>query len=355
MDLMPIAVDAMGGDHAPAAAVAGAVLAARELPVTISLVGKQEVIVRELAGHTYDPDRITIRHCSEVAEMTDSPIDVIRRKKDASIRVALELLKQGEVQGVVSAGHSGVTMALAVVVLGKLPGVDRPALGAIFPGPVRPTLLIDVGANVDCSEMQLIQFAVMAESMARYILKRESPRIGLLSIGEEESKGNELVRKTFAGLRKLPLNFIGNVEGRDLYSGRVDVIVCDGFVGNICLKLSEGLAEAVGRMLKDEIEKAGLKSKLGYLLMKPAFAGFSKKVDYAEYGGVPLLGVNGVVVISHGASGPKAVMNAVRVARRGAQNRINERVLENLTRYEIQIHKSKPHRFWDSILPRRSE
>lgn len=350
METIKIAVDAMGGDQAPGAVVKGAVLAARELKVPITLVGNQEVISRELAGLTYDPDRIGITHCTEAATMADSPIDVIRRKKDASIRIALELLKKGEVQGVVSAGNSGATMALAVVVLGKLTGVERPALGAILPGPHQPTLLIDVGANVDCTASQLIQFAIMAESMARYIMKRDNPRIGLLSIGEEASKGNELVRETAAGLRKIPFNFIGNVEGRDLFSGKVDVIVCDGFVGNVCLKLSEGLAEALGLMLKDEIVKAGITSKLGYLLMKPALSGFSKKVDYAEYGGVPLLGVNGIVVISHGASGPKAVMNAIRVARRGAQNGITDRVSESLARYDSYYRKLKPHRFWDSFI-----
>lgn len=350
METIRIAVDAMGGDQAPGAVVKGAVLAVKELGVPITLVGQQESISRELAGLTYDPDRIGIVHCSEAATMADSPIDVIRRKKDASIRVALELLKRGEVQGVVSAGNSGATMALAVVVLGKLPGVERPALGAIMPGPHQPTLLIDVGANVDCSAGQLIQFAIMAESMARYIMKRSNPRIGLLSIGEEASKGNELVRETASGLRNIPFNFIGNVEGRDLFSGKVDVIVCDGFVGNVCLKLSEGLAEALGLMLKEEIGRAGVTSKLGALLMKPAFAGFSKKVDYAEYGGVPLLGVNGVVVISHGASGPKAVMNAIRVARRGAQNRITDQVSESLARYDSYYRKLKPHRFWESFM-----
>jgi glycerol-3-phosphate acyltransferase PlsX len=240
-------------------------------------------------------------------------------------------------------------MALSVVVLGKLPGVERPALGAILPSPHTPTLVIDVGANVDCSASQLIQFAIMAEPLARYTMKRPNPRIGLLSIGEEESKGNELVHQTFEGLKKTPLNFIGNVEGRDLFSGKVDVIVCDGFVGNICLKLSEGLAEALGQMLKEEIQQAGMVSKLGYQLLKPAFKRFTKRVDYAEEGGVPLLGVNGVVVISHGASGPKAIMNAVRVARQAVENRIIDRVLDSLNRHEPFYRKTKHLRFWDSF------
>jgi phosphate acyltransferase len=344
-----IAVDAMGGDQAPNAVVQGAVLATKELGIPITLVGNPEAITRGLAGLTFEPELITVHPATQVAEMGDSPIDVIRRKKDASIRVALELVKRGEVQGVVSAGNSGATMALAVVVLGKLPGVERPALGAILPSPHPPTLVIDVGANVDCSSSQLIQFAIMAEPMARYIMKRPNPRIGVLSIGEEESKGNELVHQTVEGLKKTPLNFIGNVEGRDLFSGKVDVIVCDGFVGNICLKLSEGLAEALGQMLKEEIVKAGMVSKLGYQLMKPAFKSFLKRVDYAEYGGVPLLGVNGVVIISHGASGAKAVMNAVRVARRAAQNQIIDQVVDSLTRHEAYYRKTRPTRFWDSF------
>jgi glycerol-3-phosphate acyltransferase PlsX len=344
-----IAVDAMGGDQAPSAAVQGAVLAAKELGIPIALVGNPESIERELAGQPFNRELIAIHPATQVAEMSDTPIEVIRKKKDASIRIALELVKRGEVQGVVSAGNSGATMALGVVVLGKLPGVDRPALGAILPAPQAPTLVIDVGANVDCSASQLIQFAIMAEPLARYIMKRTNPRIGLLSIGEEESKGNELVHQTFEGLKKTPLNFVGNVEGRDIFSGKVDVIVCDGFVGNICLKLSEGLAEALGQMLKQEILKAGMVSKLGYQLLKPAFMSFSRRVDYAEYGGVPLLGVNGVVVISHGASGPKAIMNAVRVAHQAVQNRIIDQVLDSLNRHEPFYRKTKPLRFWDSF------
>jgi glycerol-3-phosphate acyltransferase PlsX len=343
-----IAVDAMGGDQAPAAVVKGAVLATKELGISLTLVGNQDLIARELAVLTYNPDLIAIHHSTEVAEMGDSPIDVIRRKKDASIRVALGLVKNGHVQGVVSAGNSGATMALGVVVLGKLPGIERPALGAILPSYYSPTLLIDVGANVDCSPYQLVQFAIMAVPLAKYILKRSNPKVGILSIGEEESKGNDLVRQTAEILRKTPLNFLGNVEGRDIYSGKVDIVVCDGFVGNICLKLSEGLAENLGAMLKEEI-RAKLGSRIGYLFMKSAFQAFSKRVDYAEYGGVPLLGVDGVVVISHGASNPRAIMNAIRVAKQAVENRINEHVLEGLKQYEAFYRKMKPLRLWDTI------
>lgn len=348
MEPIKIAVDAMGGDQAPAVVVKGAVLATKELRIPLTLVGNQDLIARELAGLTYNPDLITIHHCTEVAGMGESPIDVIRRKKDASIRVALDLVKNGQAQGVVSAGNSGATMALGVVILGKLPGVERPALGAILPSHNTPTLLIDVGANVDCNANQLVQFAIMAVPLAKYILKRPNPRVGILSIGEEESKGNELVRQTAEILKKTPLNFIGNVEGRDIFSGKVDVVVCDGFVGNICLKLSEGLVETMGTMLKEEI-RSGLGSKMGFLLLKPAFERFSKKLDYAEIGGVPLLGVNGVVVISHGASNPRAIMNAIRVAAQTVQNRINEHVLEGLQLYESYYRKLKPHKFWDTL------
>ena len=338
----------MGGDQAPAAIVKGAVMAVRELGIPLILVGNQDLIAKELTGQTYDPNLIEVHHCTEVAGMGESPIDVIRRKKDASIRVALDLVKKGQAQGVVSAGNSGATMALGVVVLGKLHGVERPALGAILPSHFSSTLVIDVGANVDCTASQLVQFAIMAEPLARYIMKRPNPRVGIMSIGEEESKGNDLVHQTAEILKKTPLNFIGNVEGGDIFSGKVDVIVCDGFVGNICLKLSEGLAETLKEMLKEEIS-ANLKSKLGFLFLKSAFQRFSKRVDYAEYGGVPLLGVDGVVVVSHGASNPRAIMNAIRVAGQAVENRISEHVLEGLKNNETYYRKLKPHRFWDSI------
>ncbi|MHB8843104.1 MAG: phosphate acyltransferase PlsX [Candidatus Aquicultor sp.] len=343
---MKIAIDAMGGDYAPAAVVNGAVLAVKELGIPLILVGSQDLIAKELNGLIYNPDLITVRHCTQVAGMGESPIDVIRRKKDASIRVALELVKNGEADGVVSAGNSGATMALGVVVLGKLPGVERPALGAILPSHSSSTLVIDVGANVDCTASQLVQFAIMAEPLARYIMKRPKPRVGIMSIGEEESKGNDLVRQTAEILKKTPLNFIGNVEGGDIFSGKVDVIVCDGFVGNVCLKLSESLAETVKVMLKEEISSS-LGSKIGFLFLKSAFKRFSKRVDYAEYGGVPLLGVDGVVVVGHGASNPKAIMNAIRVASQAVENRMTEHVLEGLKNNEAYYRK--PHRFWDSI------
>lgn len=338
----------MGGDHAPAAVVKGAVLAVRELKMPLILVGNQDLIEGELAGESYDSSLITIRHCTEAAGMGESPIDVIRRKKDASIRVALELVKKGEAEGVVSAGNSGATMALGVIVLGKLHGVERPALGAILPSHDSSTLLIDVGANVDCSASQLVQFAIMAEPLARYLMKRSHPRVGVMSIGEEESKGNELVRQTAEILKKTPLNFIGNVEGGDIFSGRVDVIVCDGFVGNICLKLSEGLAQTLKGMLKEEFGSS-LRSKIGFLFMKSAFKRFAKRIDYAEYGGVPLLGVDGVVVISHGASNPRAIMSAIRVAGQSVKNQISNHVLEGLRDHEAYYQKLKPHRFWSSI------
>jgi phosphate acyltransferase len=343
----------MGGDYAPAAVVNGAVLAVKELGIPLILVGNQDLIAKELNGLTYDPNLITVRHCTQVAGMGESPIDVIRRKKDASIRVALELVKNGEADGVVSAGNSGATMALGVVVLGKLPGVERPALGAILPSHSSSTLVIDVGANVDCSASQLVQFAIMAEPLARYIMKRPQPRVGIMSIGEEESKGNDLVRQTAEILKKTPLNFIGNVEGGDIFSGKVDIIVCDGFVGNVCLKLSESLAETVKVMLKEEISSS-LGSKIGFIFLKSAFKRFSKRVDYAEYGGVPLLGVDGVVVVGHGASNPKAIMNAIRVAGQAVENRMSEHVLEGLKNNEAYYRKLKPHRFWDTIKKKMS-
>jgi phosphate acyltransferase len=343
----------MGGDQAPSAIVKGAVLAVRELGVPVVLVGNQDLIAKELADLTFDHSLVDIRHCTQVAGMGESPIDVIRRKKDASIRVALELVKNGQAAGVVSAGNSGATMALGVVVLGKLQGVERPALGVILPSHFSSTLVIDVGANVDCTPSQLVQFAIMGEPLARYLMNRPNPRVGIMSIGEEESKGNDLVHQTSEILKNIPLNFIGNVEGGDIFSGKVDVIVCDGFVGNVCLKLSEGLAVTLKEMLKEEIT-SGLSSKLGYLFLKPAFKRFSKRIDYAEYGGVPLLGVDGVVVVSHGASNANAIKNAIRVAKQSIENRISDHVLEGLKNYEAHYRKEKPHRFWDSFRKKKS-
>jgi len=326
---MRVAVDAMGGDHAPVVEVEGAVAAAREFAIPVTLVGDTDRLRQELAKHDCQGLDITIQHAAEVVGMHDSASDAVRKKKDSSIRVAFELVKQGAADAVVSAGNSGATMAAGMFVLKRIKGIERPAIAQMFPTLRGKTLVLDVGGNVDCKPIHLVQFAIMGEVYARHVMGVAKPRIGLLSNGEEESKGNELTRETNAALKTIPLAYAGYVEGRDIFNGTVDVVVCDGFVGNVVLKLSEGLAEAVGKMLKEEIQQSFL-SKVGYLLSRTAFKNFKKKVDYAEYGGAPLLGIDGVGMICHGGSNAKAIKNAVRFAHEYAQKGVNHRMAEKL-------------------------
>lgn len=264
--------------------------------------------------------------------MDDTPVEAVRKKKEATIMVGFDLVKRGEADAVVSAGNSGATMAAAIRKLGRLPGISRPGIASFFPTVKNPVMLMDIGANVDCRPQHLYQFAVMASSCSRLLLNYERPRVGLLSIGEETGKGNALVKETYDLLKRSPLNFIGNVEGRDVYKGDVDVVVCDGFVGNISLKISEGLAEAAMQMLKREIMKTW-RAKIGYLLMREAIAGFKKQVDYAEYGGAPLLGIDGTGIICHGASNAVAIRNAIEVAANMVRHRINEAIMLALGEY----------------------
>ncbi len=307
---MRIALDAMGGDRSPATEVEGAVLAVREYNTEVILVGDEKLLRSELHKHNASGLPITICHASQRVEMHESPVSVLRKKKDASIIVAVNLVRDGKVSAVVSAGHSGATMAAALFILGPVKGVERPAIATILPTLEGVAIMLDVGANVDCKPKHLFQFAIMGHAYAVKMLQKENPRIGLLSIGEEDTKGNVLTKETFKYLRNSPLNFIGNVEGNDVYSGSADVIVCDGFTGNVALKISEAVAETMGKLLSREIRKSVI-GKIGYLLLKSAFASFKKKVDYAEYGGAPLLGVNGVSIICHGRSNPKAIKNAI--------------------------------------------
>lgn len=325
-----VAVDAMGGDHAPAAEVAGAVQAARRWGMSIILVGDASKIDAELASQDRDGLDIRIHHASEVVGMHDSASDAVRKKKDSSIRVAFELVKSGEAHAVVSTGNSGATMAAGMFVLKRIKGIDRPAIATVMPNLRDQTVVLDAGGNVDCKPQHLAQFAIMGEVYSRHILNKSNPRVGLLSNGTEEGKGNDLTRVGHQLLKKTPLNYIGYVEGRDVYNGSTDVVVCDGFVGNVLLKVSEGLAEAIGTMLKQEIQKRWL-SKLGYLFARPSFNAFKKKLDYAEYGGAPLLGINGVGMICHGGSSPRAIANAILFARDYAQQRVNDRLVEQLS------------------------
>ena len=328
---MQIALDAMGGDHGPEELIAGALQAIRQADVNVSLVGNGTVLQSYLDKSSLSVDsqkRISIVHSSQVVEMDDNAVDAIRKKKDSSILVAFDLAARGEADAVVSAGHSGATLAAAIRKLGRLEGVSRPGLASIFPTLKRPVVLMDIGANVDCRAQHLFQFAVMAAAFSR-IYDTVSPRIGLLTIGEESGKGNSLVKEAYTLLEQSSLNFIGNVEGRDVFQGNVDVVVCDGFVGNICLKISEGLADAAMKMLGDEIKKS-FWAKIGYLLARPAFKAFKKRVDYSEYGGAPLLGINGTGIVCHGKSNALAIKNAILVAAKMVENGMNKEINKEL-------------------------
>ncbi|MBI4168355.1 MAG: phosphate acyltransferase PlsX [Acidobacteria bacterium] len=332
---MTIALDAMGGDYAPAHPVAGAVLAAREYGARLLLVGRSAEIEAELARHRTSGLPLEVVHASEAVGMDESPVTAFRRKKDSSIRVAATLVRDGRAHGVVSAGNTGAVMTTVKMICGVLEGVERPALCAVVPNLRGPSVWLDVGANVDCRPDHLVQWAIMGHLYAREVLGVASPRVGLMSIGEEDSKGNEVTREAFRLLKDAPLNFIGNVEGRDIFNGKADVIVCDGFIGNVSLKAVESAAEAILHFMREEISKSFL-AKLGYLLARPAFRNFRKKVDYAEYGGVPLLGMRGASIICHGGSSARAIKNAVRVTldfvRNGVNNRIHDEIVKMTAR-----------------------
>jgi len=338
--MIKVAVDAMGGDKAPRSTVTGAVQAAKEYGVGIILVGIEQSIQAELDSiHNIKSLPIEIRHASQVVDMLDSPSTVFRRKRDSSIRIANELVKSGEAVAVITAGNSGAAMATSMFVLGSLEGVERPAISVFMPTVKGACIILDAGANVDCKPSQLLQFAVMGEILAKYVLKYPNPRVGLLSIGEEETKGNELTKEAFKLLNESSFNFIGNVEGRDVMTGYADVIVCDGFIGNVVLKLSEAVGEAIGIILKENVGE-NLIRKLGYFMMRPAFRALKRKVDYAEYGGAPLLGVEGISIIGHGRSSGRAIKNAIRVAADFATGEVNKHIHEDIEK-NMELTKIK--------------
>jgi glycerol-3-phosphate acyltransferase PlsX len=310
---MRIAIDAMGGDHAPRAAVAGAFEAAVHDGVSLLLVGDRPRLERQLASMGDHGGRIEVVHASEVVGMDEPATAPIRKKRGSSIRICAELVQQKQARALVTAGNTGAAMIAAKLVMGTIPGVDRPALAAVFPNAVGRTVLLDVGANVDTKPAYLRQFAVMGHFFAQEVLHTPSPRIGLMSIGEEEGKGSDLTREGFRVLQTTGLNFVGNVEGGDVFSGGVDVIVSDGFVGNVVLKSAEALAELIGQMMREELGRSS-RTRMGYLLAKPGFDRFRRRTDYREYGAAPLLGVQGGCFIAHGRSGPKAVRSAIRRA-----------------------------------------
>jgi glycerol-3-phosphate acyltransferase PlsX len=328
--MITIALDAMGGDHAPAAIVDGAVAAARHLDVEVLLGGPSGVLAEQLAAHVDAPGLpIAIVDAPEAVGMADPPAATLRRKPRASIRVACEQVTSGRAAAVVSAGNTGATVMAAYGAFGLLPGVDRPALATPIPTRGRPAVLLDAGANAECRPQHLLQFAVMGSVYARVALGVERPRVGLLSIGEEETKGNELTREAHRLLRASALHFIGNVEGREIYSGKADVIVCDGFTGNVVLKTSEGLVDTVEALLGDELQGT-FSSQVGYLLSRRAFRRFRRRVDYSEYGGAPLLGVAGLTVVCHGRSSSKAIRNAIAMAYRFATTDFIHRVEQEI-------------------------
>jgi glycerol-3-phosphate acyltransferase PlsX len=337
-----IAVDAMGADRAPKPEIEGAILAARQCDVRVLLVGQQDVVSAELALHPEAAGLpIEVVHASEFIGMDEKAAQAVKTKRDSSMRVGLRLVKDGTASGFVTAGNTGAAMVTAKMVLGVIPGVDRPALAMVFPTAANTaTIMLDVGANVDCKPHNLQQFAIMGAVYFGSIFSgrfptAHNPRVGLLSVGEEETKGNELTHEAFQLIKPLALNFLGNVEGRDLYNGRADVVVCDGFVGNVALKVSEGMVEAVRAILKEALHST-LTRQMGYLLARPAFVEFKKRLDYSEYGGAPLLGVKGVAIVSHGSSNGTAIKNAIRVAAEFARSGLNQTI-------EEKIHAARDH------------
>lgn len=341
-----IAIDAMGGDHAPAAVVEGALLAARDNGVEVLLVGQKAVVEQALNRHP-GPARLEIIDATQIVLMHESP-SVALRKKDSSIKVGFELMKRGQADAFVSAGNSGAMMAIGMFVVGTLPQVARPAILIVVPSRGKGTVIVDAGANVDCKPHQLVQFGFMGSIYAECILQIATPRVGVLSNGEEEGKGNDLTRAVSEQLSTAPLNFIGYVEGRDIFNGKVDVVVCDGFTGNIALKTMEGVASFAGEVLKEAFQK-NLSSRVGYLFSRSSLTEASRRLDYAEYGGAPLIGLDGVAIIAHGGSSPLAIKNAIRAAGEAVNQEMNRHIADALAAADGLVGDKKeglPRKLW---------
>jgi phosphate acyltransferase len=334
-----VALDAMGGDNAPGEVVLGAIQAAREYSMGVYLVGREDAIRAELAKHDTRGLDLPIIHTDEVIEMDEHPASAVRRKKNASMTLALQLVRDGSVLGAVSAGNSGAMMAASLFTLKRIEGVDRPALGAVFPTRDGISFVLDVGANTDCKPEYLQQFALMGSIYVERIFSIASPRVSLLANGEEETKGNELVQQTHQLLKAhaeiLGINFTGNVEGREIPAGGADVVVCDGFVGNVVLKLSEGMAETLLGMLRTQMTST-LPNKLAAAVLQPGLRKIFRRLDYAEYGGVPLLGINGSAIVSHGRSNAKAIKNALRVARQTSETNVAGAIAGGLAKLQTK-------------------
>jgi glycerol-3-phosphate acyltransferase PlsX len=324
---MKIVVDAMGGDHAPDVVIAGSLDAVKEYDVDVILVGDQPKIEALLNKAKYKGDKITVKHAPEVIEMSESAATSVRRKRNSSIVLGLNLVKEGNADAFFSAGNTGAVVCAATLELRLLSGIERPGIAIITPTLQGVSLIIDVGANIDPKATQLLQYGIMADAYCKNILDKPNPSVGLLNIGEEEKKGTEFIREAYELLEKSKLNFIGNVEGKDLFKGKCDVIVCDGFVGNIALKVSEGAVEAMQTFLKRHL-LSNIWGKIGLIFMMPSLKGFKKELDHSEYGGALLLGINGVVIIGHGRSNKKAIKNAIRVAKEEVERQVNAKITE---------------------------
>jgi glycerol-3-phosphate acyltransferase PlsX len=325
MDYMIIAVDGMGGDHSPGVVVEGCVQAVKEMDIKILITGPSELLKNELGKYEYDKEKIEIIEANEVIDTNEHPVMAIRKKKNSSLNVALDLVKKGEAHGIISAGSTGAVMAGALFIIGRIKGVERPALAPVMPGKNNSFMLIDCGANAECKPSNLVQFGVMGKIYMENVLKVENPSVGLINIGAEEEKGNELTKAAHKLLKASSLNFVGNVEPREVSNGDVSVLVCDGFVGNTVLKMYEGVASNVFEILKSEI-KSSFRTKVGGLILKPVFKKFKSKFDYKEIGGAAFLGVNGICIKAHGSSDGRAIKNALRQAKLFYDSNILEKI-----------------------------
>lgn len=329
---MKIVIDAMGSDNAPAVEVEGAIQAIDEYGCELILVGDEKRIAEELKKYPDRSDKLTVRHASEAIEMHEPAALSVRRKRNSSIVIGLELIKKSQGDAFISAGNTGAVVCAATLSLRLLPGIERPGIAIVIPTMTGPSLIIDVGANINPKPIHLLQYGIMADAYSRYILHKSNPKVGLLNVGEEESKGPEFIKETHTLLTESKLNFIGNIEGRDIYSGAVDIVLCDGFVGNVILKVSESVIDTIVQMLKREI-KSNFIATIGAALSSSAFNNLKKKMDYSEYGGAPLLGVDGRTIICHGSSTAKAIKNAVRVAMESITQDVNKHIVEELESY----------------------
>ena len=329
---MKIVLDAMGSDNAPMVEVDGAIQAIEEYGNEVILVGDEQRVKKEIARHGFSSDKLTVKHASEIIEMHDPAAISVRRKRNSSIVVGVELLKRDQADAFVSAGNTGAVVCAATLFLRLLPGVERPGIAIVIPTLKGTSVIIDVGANITSKPIHLMQYGIMADAFSRYILGKSNPTVGLLNVGEEESKGTEFIKEAHTLLSESKLNFAGNIEGRDVYAGKVDIILCDGFVGNVILKISESVADTIMQSLKQEI-KANFIATIGAVLSSSAFNELKRKMDYSERGGAPLLGVDGRCIISHGSSTAKAIKNAIRVAAEFVKQDVNKHIVEELESY----------------------